>query len=75
MSTPYSSWFSPPAPVLMVSVISDVYSFDLIIGDWRLPNVDLIGDTESDLIILGRNVLNKLRLLLDGLSQQTRILE
>lgn len=126
MKTPYSKLFSPPAPVLEVSValqdqepivtsieslidtgadgsfipfryitmlgtdpiyqvrvhshlgstqIADVYSFDLVIGEWRLPTVDLIGDTESDLVILGRNVLSKLRLLLDGPIHQTSILE
>lgn len=57
------------------SQIADVYSFDLIIGEWRLPDVDFISDTESRLIILGRNVPNRLRLLLDGSAQQTSILE
>lgn len=49
------------APVYLV----DMIFFDSI----HLPAVEVIGDDWGDQIILGRNVLNKLNLRLDGPSQ------
>jgi len=44
-----------------------VYKLDLILfGSIRLPGVEVIGDDWGDRIILGRNVLNFLKLSLDG---------
>jgi predicted aspartyl protease len=43
-----------------------VFTVDLGIGDLRLPGVEVVGDELSDEVILGRNVLNRLKLLLDG---------
>ncbi len=43
-----------------------VYSVDLVIGTVRLPDIEVVGDDWNREIILGRNVLNKLELLLDG---------
>ena len=40
-----------------------------------LPGVYVVGDDEGDEIILGRDVLNKLPLFLDGPQQQTEILD
>ena len=44
-----------------------VHDVDLILfGSIRLPGVEVVGDDWRDRIILGRNVLNRLRLELDG---------
>jgi predicted aspartyl protease len=48
-----------------------MYLLDVQIGAVRLPSVVVAGDPESDEIIRGRNVLNKLALLLDGPAQRT----
>jgi hypothetical protein len=48
---------------------------DVGIGELRLPAVKVVGDERGDEIILGRNVLNGLRLLLDGPSATTEVLE
>jgi predicted aspartyl protease len=46
-----------------------VHKIDLVFGAIRLPNIDVISDDWGDEIIIGRNVLNKLRLWLDGPRQ------
>lgn len=52
-----------------------MYLLDIQIGDMRLPSVVVAGNPETDEIILGRNVLNKLALFLDGPAQQTDMLD
>ncbi len=52
-----------------------LFSVDVKIGEWTFPGVEVIGDTKGNEVILGRNVLNKLRVLLDGPAQVTEILE
>jgi hypothetical protein len=47
----------------------DIYRLDLGIGEFRLPAVQIIGDDQGDEVILGRNVLNMLRIYLDGPKQ------
>jgi predicted aspartyl protease len=44
----------------------DLYLLDIQVADLTLPGVEVIGDEVGDELILGRNVLNKLILLLDG---------
>lgn len=39
----------------------------------RLSGIEVISDDWEDQLILGRNILNKLTLLLDGLKQHTRV--
>lgn len=51
------------------------YYVDLQLNDLTLPNVRVAGDRLANEIILGRNVLNKLPLLLDGREQQTDLLD
>ncbi len=51
------------------------YVLDLHIGTLRLPAIQIVADDRGDEVILGRDVLNKLRLLLDGPEQTTEILE
>lgn len=51
-----------------------VYKVDIILADnTRLPSIDVVSDDWGDQIILGRNVLNKLQLLLDGPNETTRL--
>jgi len=52
-----------------------LYLLDIQVGDWQLPGVVVAGDPETNEIVLGRNVLNKLPLLLDGPQQQTDVLD
>jgi hypothetical protein len=47
---------------------------DVRIGDITFPGVQVVG-YDGDAIIIGRDILNKLRLLLDGPAQTTEILE
>lgn len=44
----------------------DVYLLDLGIGEMRLPLIEIVADDQGDGIILGRHVLNKLVIRLDG---------
>jgi predicted aspartyl protease len=51
-----------------------VYSVDLLIADTlRFPAMDVVGDDWGDQIILGRNVLNRLQLYLDGPGAFTQL--
>ncbi len=50
-----------------------VYTIDLIISDMRLPGLEIVGDEMGNEVILGRNILNRLILLLDGPGQQSDI--
>jgi predicted aspartyl protease len=51
------------------------FTVDIGFGNFRLPAIRVVPDERSDEIILGRNVLNRLRLLLDGPAQETQLLE
>lgn len=48
-----------------------LFLVDIELGDLRLPGVLVVGDEQGDEIVLGRNILNKLRLVLDGPASQT----
>lgn len=50
-----------------------VFAIDLELGSLRLPDVFVVGDEQGDEIVLGRDVLNKLRLLLDGPAGESDI--
>lgn len=52
-----------------------MYLVDVELANHRLPSVMLARDDDGDEIILGRNVLNKLVILLDGPQRQTHVLE
>lgn len=45
---------------------AQLFEVDLESGSLRLPGVFVVGDEQGTEIVLGRNVLNRLRLLLDG---------
>jgi len=51
-----------------------VYLVDLDVAGERLPAVEVVADEYGNDVLLGRNVLNKLILLLDGRRSQTDVL-
>lgn len=53
--------------------VVDIYYLDVGIGEIRLPFIEVVADDEGDEIILGRSVLNKLRVLLDGPAQRIEV--
>jgi predicted aspartyl protease len=52
-----------------------LYEVDLHIGARLLPSVIVVGDDQGSEVLLGRNVLNKLILLLDGQTGETELFE
>ena len=50
-----------------------LFVVDIEIDNLKLPNVFVVGDEQGDEIILGRNILNKLRLMLDGPANMTDV--
>jgi predicted aspartyl protease len=52
-----------------------LYLIDVEIDGIKLPGIEVIGDPESDEIILGRDVLNRLRILLNGPRQLVDVTE
>jgi hypothetical protein len=52
-----------------------LYEVDLHLDTLLLPGVLVVGDDYGSEVILGRNVLNKLILLLDGRRGETDLLE
>ena len=47
----------------------NVYLLDVGIGAIRLPLMEIVADDRDNEVIMGRNVLNRLRLVLDGPRQ------
>ncbi len=52
-----------------------LYLVDIEINGLRLPGVYIAGDENAADVILGRNVLNKLPLFLDGPEEQAEVLD
>ena len=53
-----------------------VYIVDLILFETiRLPNIEVVSDDWGSNIIIGRNVLNKIEIHLDGPNQIVKIIE
>jgi predicted aspartyl protease len=50
-----------------------LFVVDIVIDGLRLPGVWVVGDEQGDEIVLGRNVINMLRILLDGPANQTDV--
>ena len=46
--------------------VVDIYYVDVGIGDIRLPLIEVVADDKGDEVIVGRTVLNRLRVVLDG---------
>ena len=72
----------------MITLVEDVADIRSHWGEWRsvqlflvdielngltLPGMFVVGDETGDEIVLGRNVLNKLHLVLEGPAQLTEI--
>lgn len=43
-----------------------LYLVDVEVAGFRLPDIEVVADTVGDEVVLGRNVLNRLRIILDG---------
>ena len=52
-----------------------IYSLDISLGNVRLPAVEVVADERGDEIVLGRNVLNKLVMMLDGPKWVSEIMD
>lgn len=52
-----------------------LYLVDVQIGDVLLNGLEVVGDEESDEIVLGRDILNRLRVFLDGPEKISEISE
>jgi predicted aspartyl protease len=50
------------------------YLVDLTLSIGTLPGIEVVGDAHGDRVLLGRNVLNKLILLIDGPLETTDLL-
>ena len=52
-----------------------MHRIDVLFDSIRLPGVEVVGDDWGNEIIIGRNVLNLLRLLLDGPDEAVELME
>ena len=52
-----------------------LYIVDMRIGDFNLPGVYVVGDDRGNECVLGRNVINRLKMLLDGPLGNTLLLD
>lgn len=55
--------------------IVTMYLVDVQIGELILPGIEVVGDEVSDEIILGRDILNQLRVLLHGPAEIVEVSE
>jgi hypothetical protein len=46
--------------------VAHTHTLDILVGSYRFSAIEVVGDNYSKEIIVGRNLLNKLVLLLDG---------
>ncbi|OQY97060.1 MAG: hypothetical protein B6D41_04415 [Chloroflexi bacterium UTCFX4] len=53
---------NPAAPGYLVTV----HLVDLIVNELRFPAIEVFGDENEQIIVLGRNFLNMMRIVLDG---------
>jgi len=51
-----------------------IYSIDVDVDGEYLSAIDVVGDEMGDELLLGRNILNRLIILLDGFKNQTDVL-
>jgi len=52
-----------------------MYLVDAQIGSLTVTEIEVVGDELSDEVVIGRDVLNRLRLLLDGPDEVTEVFE
>jgi predicted aspartyl protease len=55
--------------------VAYLYLVSVRIGELELPGTYVVGDEQSDEIVIGRNVLNELRIRLNGPRRLSRISE
>ena len=51
----------------------NLYAVDVVVEEIVFPGLIIVGDEVGNEVILGRDVLNRMRLLLDGLKLQSEI--
>lgn len=56
------------------SRVARVFMVDMDVAGQRLPGVEVVADDQSDEVLLGRSVLNRLILLLDGPGRKADLL-
>lgn len=52
---------------------ADLYLVDVQLGDYRVPAVRVIGVPSGETAIIGRDILNHLIVVLDGIGSTTEI--
>ena len=52
-----------------------LYLVDIRVGSLTLPGLEVVGDDLGNEILLGRDVLNRLRLLLDGPAEISKLID
>jgi hypothetical protein len=52
-----------------------LYLIDIQVGHLTLPGIEVVGDDLGNEILLGRDVLNRLRLLLDGPAEMSKLMD
>ncbi len=52
-----------------------LYLVDVQIDNLTLPGIEVVGDELSDEIVIGRDILNRLQVLLDGPKETTKVFE
>lgn len=50
-----------------------MFTVDLSIGSYSFPNTEVIANVQTDEVVVGRDVLNQLILLLNGLAQVVEV--
>jgi predicted aspartyl protease len=55
--------------------VVDLFEIDLYIDDFVLPGILVASSDVGEEVILGRNVLNRLILLLDGINRETEFFD
>ena len=53
--------------------VAQLFLVEIRLGIFALPNIFVVGDEQGDEIVLGRDVLNRLGLLLDGPAMLTTL--
>jgi predicted aspartyl protease len=53
--------------------VAHTHTLDILVGSFRFSAIEVVGDNQEKDLIVGRNLLNKLVLVLDGLRRQTDV--
>lgn len=69
----YSEDYFPPMPVRDARTVA-IYTVDIRIGEVVQPAVMVVNDTTGRQVLLGRNLLNRIDLRLNGFQLRTEIM-